>query len=79
MKKRVTISTLPFIVEGKQILQIGYQSDTLVPAAAGMLAMQGYLAFGRWFDEKIDRKSFYRYMNISFTSVNNYGLIRNLS
>lgn len=48
-----TVNTLPFPVEGKNVVNIGYRFGEFNPDAVMMLALQGWLASKRWFGEKV--------------------------
>jgi shikimate 5-dehydrogenase len=45
----VTVNTLPFSVEGENILNINYQFGNISEAASGMLGCQGALSAAKWF------------------------------
>ena len=49
----ITINTLPFLKERKNVIDISYRFGKISEDAAGMLACQGWLAFKEWFDTDI--------------------------
>ena len=55
-----TISTLPFEVEGKNIINIGYSSGKINIDATMMLAFQGRAGAQRWFGRTVSAETFAR-------------------
>ena len=74
-----TISTLPFEVEGKDIIIIGYSSGKVNIDATMMLAFQGWLGAQRWFRETVSEETFARITLLHAKAQSNQKLILNLA
>jgi len=75
----LTISTLPFAVEGKNVITIGYSSGKISIDARMMLAFQGWLGAKRWFGETLPAEKFARITDLHANAQLNQGLILNLA
>ena len=74
-----TISTLPFEVEGKDIVSIGYSSGKINIDATMMLAFQGWLGAQRWFGKTVSEKTFARITLLHAKAQSNQKFILNLA
>ncbi len=75
----LTISTLPFEVEGKNVITIGYSSGKISIDARMMLAFQGWLGAKRWFGETLPAEKFAEITELHADAQSNHGLILNLA
>ena len=75
----LTISTLPFEVEGKNVITIGYSSGKISIDATMMLAFQGWLGAKRWFGETLTAEKFAEITKLHANAQQNQGLILNLA
>lgn len=75
----LTISTLPFAVEGENIVTIGYSCGRIPIDAAMMLAFQGWLGAKRWFGETLPAEDFARIVKLHAEAQLNQQLILNLA
>lgn len=74
-----TISTLPFEVEGNNLVNIGYSSEKINIDATMMLAFQGRLAALRWFGKTVTEESFARITLLHAKAQSNQMFILNLA
>ncbi|MBO4440831.1 hypothetical protein J5834_01835 [bacterium] len=75
-----TVNTLPFSVEGVNVVNIGYRFGEFNLDAVMMLALQGWLASKRWFGEKVVPKEQFISLAISHACAQtNKELIFNLT
>ena len=74
-----TISTLPFEVKGKDIVNIGYSSGNISLDATMMLAFQGWLGAQRWFGETVSEETFARITLLHAKTQSNQKFILNLA
>ena len=74
-----TISTLPFEVEGKDIVSIGYSSGKINIDATMMLAFQGWLGAQRWFGKTVSEETFARITLLHAKAQSNQKFILNLA
>ncbi len=74
----LTVNTLPFLKEGKNVINISYHFGKISENAAGMLACQGWLAFKRWFNTDITLEQFIKITFLQKTAVENTALIKRL-
>lgn len=74
-----TISTLPFEVEGKDIINIGYSSGKVNIDATMMLAFQGWLGAQRWFGKTVSEETFARVTLLHAKAQSNQKFILNLA
>ena len=74
-----TISTLPFEVEGKNIINIGYSSGKVNIDATMMLAFQGWLGSQRWFEKTVPVETFARVTLLHAKAQSNQTFILNLA
>ncbi len=75
----LTISTLPFEVEGRNVVTIGYSSGKIPIDATMMLAFQGWLGAQRWFGNTLPAEDFARIVKLHAKAQSNQGLILNLA
>lgn len=75
----LTISTLPFEVEGKNMITIGYSSGKISIDATMMLAFQGWLGAKRWFGETLTAEKFAEITKLQANAQQNQQLILNLA
>ena len=75
----LTISTLPFEVEGKNVITIGYSSGKISIDATMMLAFQGWLGAKRWFGETLPAEKFAEITKLHANAQQNQQLILNLA
>ena len=75
----LTISTLPFAVEGKDVITIGYSSSKASIDSQMMLAFQGWLGAKRWFGKTLPAEDFARIVKLHAKAQSNQGLILNLA
>lgn len=75
----LTISTLPFAVEGRNVITIGYSSGKISIDARMMLAFQGWLGAKRWFGETLSAEKFAEITELHANAQLNQGLILNLA
>lgn len=74
-----TISTLPFEVEGRNIVTIRYSSEQISTDAVMMLAFQGWLGAKRWFGETLSAENFAEITLLHAKAQLNQKLILNLA
>lgn len=74
-----TISTLPFEVEGRNIVTIRYSSEQISTDAVMMLAFQGWLGAKRWFGETLSEENFAEITLLHAKAQLNQKLILNLA
>ncbi|MBR6421579.1 hypothetical protein IKS86_02550 [bacterium] len=74
-----TISTLPFEVKGKNLINIGYSSGNISIDATMMLAFQGWLGAQRWFGETVSEETFARVTLLHAKAQSNQKFILNLA
>ena len=74
-----TISTLPFEVKGKDIVNIGYSSGNISLDATMMLAFQGWLGAQRWFGKTVSEETFARITLLHAKAQSNQKFILNLA
>ncbi len=75
----LTISTLPFEVEGRNVITIGYSSGKISIDATMMLAFQGWLGAKRWFGETLTAEKFAEITKLHANAQQNQWLILNLA
>lgn len=75
----LTISTLPFEVEGKNVITIGYSSGKASIDSQMMLAFQGWLGARRWFGETLTAEDFAKIVKLHAKAQSNQGLILSLA
>ena len=75
----LTISTLPFAVEGKNVITIGYSSGKASIDSQMMLAFQGWLGAKRWFGETLPAEEFAKIVKLHAKAQSNQQLILNLA
>lgn len=71
----LTISTLPFEVEGNNIVTIGYSSGKIPLDATMMLAFQGWFGAKRWFGKTLSAEKFAEITALHANAQLNQGLI----
>jgi len=71
----LTISTLPFEVEGKNVVTIGYSSEKIPIDAVMMLAFQGWFGAKRWFGKTLQAEDFARIVKLHAEAQSNQGLV----
>ena len=74
-----TISTLPFEVKGKSLINIGYSSGNISIDATMMLAFQGWLGAQRWFGKTVSEETFARVTLLHAKAQSNQTFILNLA
>ena len=74
-----TISTLPFEVKGKHLINIGYSSGNISIDATMMLAFQGWLGAQRWFGKTVSEETFARVTLLHAKAQSNQTFILNLA
>ena len=74
-----TISTLPFEVKGKNIVNIGYSSEKASIDAVMMLAFQGWLGAQRWFEKTLPAEKFAEIAKLHAKAQSNQMFILNLA
>ncbi|MBP5405767.1 hypothetical protein J6Z19_01280 [bacterium] len=74
-----TISTLPFEVQGKNVVTIGYSCGRISTDAEMMLAFQGWLGAKRWFGKTLPAEDFARIVKLHAEAQLNQQLILNLA
>ena len=74
-----TISTLPFEVEGKNLINIGYSSGKVNIDATMMLAFQGWLGSQRWFGKTVSEETFARVTLLHAKAQSNQTFILSLA
>lgn len=75
-----TVNTLPFPVEGKNVVNIGYRFGEFNLDAVMMLALQGWLASRRWFGERVvPKEQFIAIAILHASTQRNKELIFNLT
>ena len=74
-----TISTLPFEVKGKNLVNIGYSSGNISIDATMMLAFQGWLGARRWFGKTVSEETFARVTLLHAKAQSNQTFILNLA
>ncbi len=73
------INTTPVKFDYKNTLEISYSFQKMPPSAVGMLAMQGFLSFKKWFNcDFIEKEMFYNLINDAVLSVKNSEVLFNL-
>ena len=75
----LTISTLPFEVEGKNVITIGYSIGKASIDSQMMLAFQGWLGAQRWFGKTLVAEDFARIVKLHAKAQSNQELILNLA
>lgn len=75
----LTISTLPFAVEGQNVVTIGYSSGKASIDSQMMLAFQGWLGAKRWFGETLPAEEFAKIVKLHAKAQSNQQLILNLA
>ncbi len=75
----LTISTLPFEVEGKNVVTIGYFNGKASMDSQMMLAFQGWLGAQRWFGKTLTAEDFARIVKLHAKAQSNQKLILNLA
>ena len=74
-----TISTLPFEIKGKHLINIGYSSGNISIDATMMLAFQGWLGAHRWFGKTVSEETFARVTLLHAKAQSNQTFILNLA
>jgi hypothetical protein len=76
----LSVNTLPFEINEKNVMNISYSFEKMSEDAAGMLAFQGFLSALKWFsDMKIDEKKFARIVFLHYFASRNHALILKLA
>ena len=75
----LTISTLPFEVQGENVISIGYSCGKISIDAEMMLAFQGWHGAKRWFGKTLPAEDFARIVKLHAEAQLNQQLILNLA